>query len=113
VRTPGRETVQGINLTNGPRNSKGIPTEVESAWFPISGCSFQPLTSAEQTGNMDLTITLWRLYAPATGPASTLTATSRVFAYGTKYQVFGDPQVWTDARGHPDHFVCELRKASG
>lgn len=106
----GRDTVYGIHVSAGAKGSKGIAAEVESTPFLITGCSFQPISAAEQMSNMDLTITMWRLYAP---PATVLAAVDRVMAFGTKYQVFGDPQVWTDSRGKPHHLQCMLRKATG
>jgi len=109
----GHETVYGITITAGTKGSKGIPGEVKSPQLPITGCSFQPLTTTEQTGDMDLTQTMWRLLAPPSPQAMTLTATSQVMAYGTTYQVFGDPQVQPDRRGKPDHLVILLRKATG
>lgn len=109
-RNPGRETVQVITLTFGPKDAKGNRAKVESPPFSVQGCSFQPLAPSEVVSDTDMTISVYRLYMPI---GTVVTATDRIIAGGVKYEVLGDPMTWTNLRGQPDHMVCELRLATG
>lgn len=106
---PGRETVQGITVTQ-VRTPKGTYDKVEGTPFPIHGCSMQPLSTTEQVSQTDITISTWKLLLPAATP---LTATSKVLAYGLKFQVAGDPQTVPDINGRPHHMIALLRRSNG
>jgi hypothetical protein len=109
MRRPGRETVTGVSVLAGAKDRKGIPTPMETR-FPIPGCSLQPFSTMESNVNTDSTIALWHLYAPA---GTHLVATDRVEAYGTSYEVFGDPEAFIGLRGKPEFVKITLRKARG
>lgn len=98
----------GIRRTPGTKDRKGIPAQVATP-FPIVGCSFQPVSTTEQNVNTDTTIALWHLFAPV---GTVLQATDGVMAYGEPYEVFGDPEPWSDRNG-PHHVRITLRKARG
>lgn len=108
----GRDTVTGITRTDGPRDAKGIPTRVESS-FSISNCSLQPMSTAEIVGATDMVVSMWRLIAPANGPAAQLTPTSAVQHNGISYEVDGEPEPWRDAHGRPHHIEVTLRRPEG
>jgi hypothetical protein len=109
VRSPGRETVTVLTLVDGAKDRLGVAGRT---WSPstVPGCSFQPVSATEANSNVDLTVTMWRLYAP---PTLQLTSRDRVQVGPDVFEVFGDPQLWRDARGRPQHVQALLRKARG
>ncbi len=106
---PGRQTVTVLTRSDGARDSLGVPAVVEIT-TDVSGCSVQPLSSTEQLTDTDLVQSHWKLFAPAT---TVLRSTDSVMVNGLKYEVDGDPMVWNDFMGYPDHMEARLRKPSG
>lgn len=105
----GHDTVTVIRRTNGPPDSLGVPTRVETQQT-VPGCSVQPLGTDEMLSDVDRVVSRWKLYAPAT---LVLTATDAVQSHGITFEVDGDPQIWSDVRGAPHHLECLLRRATG
>jgi hypothetical protein len=109
----GRQTVTGVTRADGAKDAKGIPSRTESM-FAIPNCSLQPMSTSETIGSTDLVVSMWRLLAPANGPATQLTATSAVRdATGLSYEVDGDPEPWVDHHGRPHHIEVILRRPEG
>jgi hypothetical protein len=105
----GRQTVTVVHRTDGPPDSLGVPSVVETE-TAVTGCSVQPVSTAEELSDVDQVITRWQLFMPA---GITVTATDNVIADGVVYGVDGDPQTWTDLGGRPHHTECYLRRATG
>jgi hypothetical protein len=105
----GRQAVTIVRRSDGPPDALGVPTVVETE-TAVTGCSVQPLSTAEDISDVDQVITRWRLYAPA---GITVTATDAVIADGTLFSVDGDPQTWPGLNGTPHHTECYLRRATG
>jgi hypothetical protein len=107
----GVKTVTGIRRTEGTPDKLGVPARVETT-FDIPGCSFQPLAKPkEDLGNVDLTQSAWKLFAPA---GTGLTATDAVRIDGLVYEIVGDPHEWPDpVTGVTDHTEIWLRRANG
>lgn len=109
----GRQTVTGVTRTPGAADAKGIRMQTEST-FSIPNCSLQPMSTAETITSTDLVVSMWRLIAPANGPATQLTATSAVRdANGLSYEVEGDPEPWVDGHGRAHHIEVILRRPEG
>lgn len=105
----GNQTITGVKRSEGPPDVLGVPLRVETT-FTIERCSVQPLSTVEQLSNVDQVTTRLHLYAPAGTP---LTVTDAVIVDGVTYELDGDPQTWTDARGRPYYLDCLIRRATG
>lgn len=109
MRSPGRETVTVLTLADSTKDRLGVPARTWAS-TPVPGCSLQPVSATEANTNADLTIAMWRLYAP---PTLQLTSRDRIQVGADVFEVFGDPQLWRDGRGRPQHVQVLLRKARG
>ncbi|MFC0546929.1 hypothetical protein [Kutzneria chonburiensis] len=76
----------------------------------VEGCSFQPVSSAEQLGTADRVVTRYRLFAP---PGTDLDAVDAVEVAGQSWEVDGDAENWPDLAGAAHHVECYLRKVEG
>lgn len=107
----GNKTVTGVRRTASAPDRLGVPVDTEST-FDIPGCSFQPFAPPQELlSNVDLTQSVWKLFAPA---GTGLTATDAVRVDGLTYEILGDPQQWPDpVTGAVDHTEFWLRRANG
>jgi hypothetical protein len=108
----GSNVVTAVRRTEGAPDRLGVPAVIEQTWT-ITGCSFQPVMSmpSEDQSNVDLSVSLWRLFAPAN---SGLEVTDAIRYNGDTYEIHGDPQTWPDpVTGSPHHTEFWLRKARG
>lgn len=105
----GQQTVTGVRRTWGAPDALGVPTRIDTP-VEITGCSVQPLSTAEQLSDVDQVTTRWKLYAPA---SAMLTVTDAVIVNGLTYEIDGDPQTWSDQCGMPSYTECLLRRATG
>lgn len=115
----GNDTVTFLIRTPGSTDRLGVnhPTVTR---IVVGGCSLQPLSVNEINTDTDLTIAMWTLFAPASPVVGALTAADAVEVLSpvlnsvpTVFEDFGDPQLWTDLDGVPDHYRIKLRKARG
>lgn len=83
----------------------------------LPGCSLQPNSGDEVISDTDLTIAMWLLFTPVVPIIGSLTAADaiQVTVDGMQviYEDFGDPVLWTELDGMPDHYRIKLRKARG
>lgn len=107
----GNQTVTAVLATYGAPDRLGVKSKVETQ-TPITGCSLQPLSTVETLGDIDEVTTHWVLYAPV---AVSLNAIDSIITPwdNARYDVDGDPQVWTDFFGTPQHQTVHLRRATG
>lgn len=115
----GGDTVTVLIRTPGTTDRLGVnhPTVARTV---IGGCSLQPLSVTESKSNTDMTVAMWVLYTPAAPIMGSLTAADALEvlspvlnSVAVVFENFGDPQLWTDLDGTPDHYRIELRKARG
>lgn len=107
----GRQTVTAVLVTYGTPDNLGVAQKVETQ-TPITGCSFQPLTTIETLGDVDQVTSHWKLFAPTTVDLTAIAAIITPWD-GLRYEVDGDPQVWTDYFGRVSHQEVMLRRATG
>lgn len=107
----GHQTVTAILVNYGATDKLGIPAKTETQ-VPLPGCSFQPLTTIETLGDIDEVASHWKLFAPASVDLSAIDAIVTPWD-GLRYEVDGDPQVWTDFFGNVSHQEVALRRATG
>ena len=83
----------------------------------VTGCSLQPNSGDEVISDTDLTIAMWILFTPVVPIIQTLTAADAIqVTVGNTlvvYEDFGDPVLWTELDGLPEHYRIKLRKARG
>ncbi|MBO0884490.1 MAG: hypothetical protein J2P17_29985 [Mycobacterium sp.] len=108
----GNDTVTLLvrNITSADELGVAVKTATS---IDVAGCSFQPATDTESDTNTDSTISKWRVYCPPTADVLALRATDGIHYRGTTYEIFGDPQIWTDRRGSAHHVTLIVRKARG
>lgn len=80
------------------------------AELPVTGCSVQPASTSEVTGDREAITTRWTWYMP---PGADVAGTDRASWRGEVYQIDGDVQVWESPTGALDHQVCSLSKVKG
>lgn len=107
----GFQTVTAVLVTYGAPDKLGVEAKVESQ-TPITGCSMQPLTTVETLGDIDEVTSHWKLFAPATVNLNAIASVITPWD-GLRYDVDGDPMVWTDAFGNVHHQEVLLRRATG
>lgn len=107
----GNKTVTGVRRIPGAPDRLGVPVDSEVT-FDIPDCSFQPFaTPQELLSNVDLSQSLWKLFAPA---GTGLIVTDAVRIDGKTYEILGDPQEWPDPiSGVTHHVEIWLRRATG
>jgi hypothetical protein len=104
-----RDTIARVRPTlaaDGHGNME--PNWSDAATLSISGCSVQPGASTEDQTNRSGVSTLWTVYAP---PTSDVTAHDAVDFRGVRYQVNGEPALWS--QGFLDHMVIQLSRFEG
>lgn len=112
----GGDTVTVLKRSEGAANRLGVKA-LTSTPTVVGGCSLQPVSTSEVISDTDLTISMWVLYAPVLEIFASMTAADAVqvdiHGVPTVFEDFGDPQLWTDLDGIPDHYRIKLRKARG
>lgn len=108
----GNDTVTFLVRTEGAQDELGIPS-VSVTPVVTPGCSVQRATDMEAVSSEDLTISRWRAFCPPTTTVLALKATDGAQYKGVEYEVYGDPELWTDRRGNAHHVTVILRKARG
>lgn len=76
----------------------------------VPGCSVQPGSSTEQTGQGDLAVTNLTVFLP---PGTGVLVTDRVQWDGQVYEVDGTPQRWRDPSGAESHVQVQLKLVQG
>lgn len=83
----------------------------------VTGCSFQPNSVDEVISDTDFDVAMWLLFTPVVPIIQSLTAADAIQVtingVDTVFEDFGDPVLWTDLDGNPDHYRIKLRKARG
>lgn len=112
----GGDTVTVLKRSPGVQGRLGTKALIDTPTV-VGGCSLQPVSVTEVNTDTDLTIAMWILYTPVVPAIQSLTAADAiqvdVNGVPTVYEDFGDPQLWTDLDGNPDHYRIKLRKARG
>lgn len=94
----------------------GKPIYGPDQTIDIPGCSIQPLlgqASMEQmAATQDTVSTKWRFFAPA-GADVKANDKARCAIVSGDLQVDGDPVIWPDMDGNPDHLEGYLTRYSG
>lgn len=112
MKTFGGDTITFLARTVTGHDDLGVET-ITPADVVTPGCSVQRATDMESVGDEDLTISKWRAFCPPTTAVLALKATDGAIYNGITYEIFGDPERWTDRRGIPHHVTVILRKARG
>jgi hypothetical protein len=107
----GNQTVTAVSVTFGPPDQLGLAQRIETL-IPIPACSFQPIDTSEILGDIDVVTSRWRLYAPASVNLKAVDAIITPWD-GLRYDVLGNPMVWTDLFGRVSHQEVILRRATG
>lgn len=107
----GHQTVTAVLVTEGVPDSLGVPAKVETT-VAISGCSLQPLNTKETLGDIDQVTSHWTLFAPAAVNLDPIDSVITPWD-GIRYDVDGDPEIWTDFFGNTSHQALRLRRATG
>lgn len=114
--TLGADTVTVLKRSAAGEDRLGV-AQLVSTPTVVTGCSFQPNSVDEVISDTDFTIAMWLLYTPVLTVIQSLTAADaiQVLINGvqTVFEDFGDPVLWTDLNGNPDHYRIKLRKARG
>lgn len=92
------------------RGRNGDPVPGTGSETDVDGCSIQPRTSDELTGQRNTVITGLIAYIPA---GADIRPTDRIRWRGDLYAVDGDPTVWDDLAGTQDHVEVLLRRVTG
>jgi hypothetical protein len=112
----GADTVTVLKRSRGTIDRLGVATLVDTPTV-VTGCSFQPNAASEVVSDTDFNVAMWLLFTPVLEVFESLTAADaiQVDINGTPtvFEDFGDPQLWTDLFGRPDHYRIKLRKARG
>lgn len=112
----GGDTVTVLKRTEGAVGRLGIKALHDTPTV-VGGCSLQPVSVNEINTNTDMTIAMWVLYTPPLPIFRSMTAADAIQvdidSVPTVFENFGDPQLWTDLDGIPDHYRIELRKTRG
>lgn len=108
----GHDTITLLKRSNGAADRLGVPTQTVT---PIvkTGVSVQAMSDTETNSNVDISISMWKVYCPVDADYLSLTATDAISYRGVVYEDFGDPQLWTGANGKNHHVTIILRKARG
>lgn len=116
VSTLGGDTVTVLKRSYGAADRLGVKALVSTPTI-VNGCSLQPNSTDEVISDTDFTVAMWILFAPVLPIFQGLTAVDAIQvlinAVPTVFEDFGDPQLWTDLSGQPDHYRIKLRKARG
>lgn len=105
----GNQAITVVTRTPSTKDAYGVASESESQ-TAVTGCSVQPGRSSEKVTDTDLVQTHWTLFAP---PGTQLGEADAVIYNGAKYEVDGDPMVWSDHLGQPHHLHAHLRRVTG
>lgn len=101
--TPDVVTVLNAPLTTPANGYNSKVRDWTNAVRTETVCRVQPVTTAEtleSSGSRDQVITRYRVWFPA---GTAVTATSRILWGTWTLAVDGDPQIWNDFFGNPDH----------
>ncbi len=112
----GNDTITVLKRSAGSVDRLGVPHLVSTPTV-VTGCSLQPNSEDEVISDTDFTLAMWLLYTPVLPIIQTLTAADAIQVpingIQTVFEDFGDPALWTDLYGNPDHYRIKLRKARG
>jgi len=108
----GNDTVTFLVRDVNGQDDLGVET-LTTTPVATPGCSVQRATDMESENDTDLTISRWRAFCPPTATLLALKATDGAQYNGVEYEVYGDPELWTDRRGNAHHVTVILRKARG
>jgi hypothetical protein len=112
----GNDTVTVLKRSVGGLDRLGVQQLVSTPTV-ITGCSLQPNSGDEVISDTDLTIAMWILFTPVVPIIQTLTSADAIQVTvddtPVVYEDFGDPVLWTELDGMPEHYRIKLRKARG
>lgn len=112
----GNDIITVLKRTVGGVDRLGVQ-ELVSTPTVVNGCSFQPNSVDEVISDTDFTLAMWLLFTPVLPIIQSLTAADAIQVpingVQTVFEDFGDPALWTDLDGNPDHYRIKLRKARG
>lgn len=113
----GNDTVTVLKRAYGPTPNRLGEFPLISTPTVVTGCSVQPNSVDEVISDKDFTVAMWLVFAPVTPIFTALTALDAISIVidttPTVFEDFGDPVLWTDLDGRPDHYRIKLRKARG
>jgi hypothetical protein len=112
VKKLGNDTIVLLLRTDGAVDRLGVKQKnVNHVSVPYS--SFQPATDTESDTNTDSTISKDRVYCPPTTDVLSAKTTDGIEYNGVTYEIYGDPEPWTDRKGVIHHVMFFVRKARG
>lgn len=112
----GNDTVTVLKRSYGTQDRLGVRALISTPTV-VGGCSLQPNSADEVISDTDFAVAMWILFAPVLPIFTSLTAADAIQvdinSVPTVFEDFGDPMLWTDLDGNPDHYRIKLRKARG
>ena len=112
----GNDTITVLKRFVSSQDRLGVQV-LGSTATEVPGCSFQPNSVDEIIGDTDFTLAMWLLFTPVLTIIQSLTAADAIQVViddaDVVFEDFGDPVLWTDTYGNPDHYRIKLRKARG
>ncbi len=112
----GNDTVTVLKRSPGTTDRLGVAHPISTPTV-VNGCSLQPNSADEVISDTDFTLAMWILFAPPLPIIRSLTAADaiqiEINGVDVVFEDFGDPMLWTDDEGRPDHYRIKLRKARG